>query len=229
MLSAMSWSNKPRHRHWGRYHHGNLKEALLKAARDLVAECGPQGFSLAEAARRAGVSPAAPYRHFTDRQALMAEIARQGFASLATRLHEGWNDGLPDPPTAFLRMGAAYLAFANEEPAAYAAMFLSGVAPAVLPELRETADRAFAVLVGAASRLGGQQPDGSPAEARQIALHMWALAHGIATLAASGAGAGKGLLSPDDAKKLLEAGCAIYLAGLRIGAGRKSANPAANR
>ena len=210
----MSWSNKHRHRPWGRYHHGNLKEALIKAARDLVAEFGPQGFSLAEAARRAGVSAAAPYRHFTDRGALMGEIARQGFATLSSKLHEAWNDGMPDPLTAFLRMGEAYVAFAAEDPAAYAAMFQSGVAPAEPSELRVVADKAFAILVAAASRLGGRQLDGSPADPRTVALHIWALSHGIATLCQSG-GRG-GLISPDSARKLLEAGAATYLAGLQV-------------
>ena len=216
----MSWSNKHRQRPWGRYHHGNLKEALIKAARDLVAEFGPQGFSLAEAARRAGVSAAAPYRHFTDRQALMGEIARQGYGTLAGRLHEAWNDGLPDAASAFLRMGTAYVSFAAGEPAAYAAMFQNGPAPAQPPELREAADKAFAILVGAAGRLGARQPDGTPADPRAMALHMWALAHGIATLC--GQRAGTGLLSANDAQRLLEAGAATYLAGLQVRIGRRS-------
>ena len=177
----MTWPRKPR-RPWARYHHGNLKEALLEAARALVAEFGPQGFSLAEAARRAGVSAAAPYRHFTDRQALMGEIARQGYVTLGAKLHEAWNDGMPDPATAFLRMGSAYIGFAASDPAAYAAMFQSGLQPAEPPALREAADKAFAILVAAASRLGARQVDGAPADPRQIALHVWALAHGMATL-----------------------------------------------
>ena len=216
----MSWSNKHRQRPWGRYHHGNLKEALVKAARDLAAEFGPQGFSLAEAARRAGVSAAAPYRHFTDRQALMSEVARQGFTNLLTKLHEAWNDGLPDAATAFLRMGSSYVAFAAEEPAAYAAMFQSGVAPGEPAELRKVADGAFAVLVAAASRLGARKLDGTAADPRHMALHVWALAHGIATLGQSGAG--RGLLSASDAQRLFEAGVATYLTGLQVTIRRKS-------
>lgn len=215
----MSWRDKHRNRPWGRYHHGNLKEALVQAARDLVAEFGPQGFSLAEAARRAGVSAAAPYRHFTDRQALMGEVARQGFATLASKLHESWNDGLPEPSTAFLRMASAYVAFAAEEPAAYAAMFQSGVTPAEPPELRQAAEAAFAILVGAASRLGGRRLDGGPADPRRMALHVWALAHGIASLCRSGAGGG--LLSASDAQRLLEAGVATYLGGLQVRIGSR--------
>src|ERR671911_2915087 len=115
---------------WGKhgergYHHGNLKEALLQAALDLIAEKGPSGFTFAEAARAAGVSPAAPYRHFRDRDALMAEVAARGFMKFAIELERAWDGGKPDPVAAFIRLGRAYLAFARFEPAYYAAMFES--------------------------------------------------------------------------------------------------------
>ena len=218
----MSW-----HKHrrpWGRYHHGNLKEALIEAARALVAEFGPQGFSLAEAARRAGVSAAAPYRHFTDRQALMGEIARQGYLTLGSKLHEAWNDGLPNPATAFLRMGAAYLSFAASDPAAYAAMFQSGLTPSEPPALKEASDKAFAILVAAASRLGARQPGGgAPADPRQIALHVWALAHGMATLCKSGNSTGPFTL--EEAQRILQAGAITYLAGSQVRIGPVSRPP----
>ena len=192
----------------------------MEAARALVAEFGPHGFSLAEAARRAGVSAAAPYRHFTDRNALMGEIARQGYLALGGKLHEAWNDGLPDPASAFLRMGSAYISFAASDPAAYAAMFHSRLTPMEPPALREAADKSFAILVAAASRLGARQLNGEPADARQIALHVWALAHGIATLCMSGSG--DRLFTQDEGQRLLQAGATTYLAGsqVRIGASR---------
>src|ERR1700744_2064173 len=68
------------------YHHGDLKRALTSAALSLVAERGPKGFSLTEAARRAGVSAAAPYRHFTDKAHLLATVAEQGFLDLPVAL-----------------------------------------------------------------------------------------------------------------------------------------------
>ena len=83
------------------YHHGNLREALIRAALHLIAEKGPAGFTFAEAARSAGVSPAAPYRHFRDRDDLLADVARQGFTRFEAMLGRAWNDGLPDPLTAF--------------------------------------------------------------------------------------------------------------------------------
>ena len=81
----MSWHRHGRGARRG-YHHGNLREALVEAALDLIAEKGPAGFTFAEAARHAGVSPAAPYRHFRDRDELLADVARQGFEQFAAAL-----------------------------------------------------------------------------------------------------------------------------------------------
>ena len=109
----MSWSRGgPRG-----YHHGNLKEALIRAALQLIAEKGPGGFTFAEAARFAGVSPAAPYRHFRDRDELLADVARRGFELFAAALEQAWDGGRPEPSAAFERLGKAYLAFARTEPA----------------------------------------------------------------------------------------------------------------
>ncbi|MFX5734428.1 TetR/AcrR family transcriptional regulator, partial [Acinetobacter baumannii] len=85
--------------------HGNLKEALVQAALDLIANKGPAGFTFAEAARSAGVSPAAPYRHFRDRDELLASVAQQGFEQFESQLTAAWDDGRPDTPTAFQRVG----------------------------------------------------------------------------------------------------------------------------
>ena len=90
-------SNYPRWRRPRTYHHGNLKKVLLEAARKLIEQHGPIGFSLTEAARLAGVSPAAPYRHFRDRDALLAEVARNGFERFAAKLDAAWNNGVPTP------------------------------------------------------------------------------------------------------------------------------------
>lgn len=110
------------------YHHGNLREALVEAARALIAEKGPSAFTVAEAARLAGVSPGAPYRHFRDAEALLAEVALRGFELLADALANAWQDGRPDPASAFEALGRAYLAFARTEHAYYAAMFETRIA-----------------------------------------------------------------------------------------------------
>ena len=98
------------------YHHGNLKETLIRAALDLIARKGPSGVTFAEAARFAGVSPAAPYRHFRDRDELLANVALRGFILFEATLTRAWNDGQPDAFAAFERMGRAYLEFARTEP-----------------------------------------------------------------------------------------------------------------
>src|SRR3954469_10407643 len=110
------------------YHHGNLREALIGAALELISTKGPAGFTIAEAARSAGVSPGAPYRHFRDAEALLAEVALRGFERFAAALAVAWNDGRPDRLRAFEALGRAYLAFARQEPAYYAAMFETRIA-----------------------------------------------------------------------------------------------------
>src|SRR3569833_466452 len=99
----MTWDHDPPGGHRRGYHHGNLREALMKAALDLIAAKGTAGFTFAEAARAAGVSPAAPYRHYRDRDALMADVARRGFEAFADALTRAWDDGRPDVLSAFGR------------------------------------------------------------------------------------------------------------------------------
>lgn len=195
------------------YHHGNLKEALLQAALDLIAEKGPGGFTFAEAARAAGVSPAAPYRHFRDRDELLASIAERGFNEFEKKLSEAWDDGKPDLFTAFERLGRAYLTFARDEPAFYSAMFESGLPADTNPALLEASERAFAVIRATAERLTALSPPGvTRPPALMVALHIWSMSHGVASLFARGDAARRKLpMSPED---LLEAGVLIYLKGL---------------
>ena len=154
----MSWSRQGGRSGPRGYHHGNLKEALIRAALELIAEKGPAGFTFAEAARWAGVSPAAPYRHFRDRDELLADVARRGFDRFETVLAAAWDGGRPDVFTAFDRVGKAYLHFAKTEPAYYSAMFEAGIPPEANPELRDAGDRAFAVLRSATERLVATMP-----------------------------------------------------------------------
>jgi len=203
----MSWSRGPRG-----YHHGNLKEALIRAALELIAEKGPAGFTFAEAARWAGVSPAAPYRHYRDRDDLLADVARRGFELFADALTKAWDDGRPDPMTAFERMGKAYLAFAQAEPAYYSAMFETGIAPNTSAELAAAGDRAFATIRTAAEHIIARLPAGRRPPALMVALHVWSLSHGVASLFGRGDAARRPL--PMSADELLEAGVLVYLRGL---------------
>jgi AcrR family transcriptional regulator len=201
------------HRRRG-YHHGDLREALIAAALDLIAEKGPVGFTVAEAARAAGVSPAAPYRHFRDRDELMADVARRGFVRFEAELDQAWNDGLPDPLAAFNRVGKAYLAFARSEPAYYSAMFEAGLPLHAYPDLVEAGERAFAVLRRAAEALAARLPAAQRPPGLMMGLHIWSLSHGIASLFARGDAARRKL--PMSAEDLLEAGILVYLRGLGI-------------
>jgi AcrR family transcriptional regulator len=196
------------------YHHGNLKEALVRAALELIAQKGPAGFTFAEAARWAGVSPAAPYRHFRDRDELMADVARRGFELFEAALRRAWDEGRPDPSTAFENLGKAYLEFARKEPAYYSAMFEAGIPLDANPEFREAGDRAFAVLRGATEALIATMPVGKRPPVMMMALHVWALSHGIASLFGRGDAASRRL--PMQPEELLEAGVLLYLRGLGL-------------
>jgi len=196
------------------YHHGNLKEALMKAALDLIGEKGPAGFTFAEAARWAGVSPAAPYRHFRDRDELLGSVALQGFERFAAMLTTAWNDGKPTTRKAFDNLGKAYLAFARTEPAYYSAMFEAGVPLQSNPELQAAGDRAFGVLRTATETLIAEMPARSRPPVLMMALHIWSLSHGIASLFGRGDAARRTL--PMTPEELLEAGTLIYLRGLGL-------------
>ena len=214
----MSWSG-PADGGSGRrgYHHGNLREALVEAALELIAAKGPAGFTVAEAARAAGVSPAAPYRHFRDADALLAEVALRGFDRFAERLAKAWNKGRPEPVRAFEDLGRAYLAFARDVPAFYAAMFDSRIAAENHPGLQTASDSAFAVLREAADQVSATLPTGRRPPSLMMALHIWALSHGIASLfVREGASRRKLPMPPED---LLEAGVLLYLQSLGLAGG----------
>jgi AcrR family transcriptional regulator len=217
----MSWSKRGSGGGFGRrgYHHGNLREALIQGALDLIAQKGPAGFTIAEAARSAGVSPAAPYRHFRDRDELVADVARRGFEHLETALKTAWADGKPTPLRAFENLGRAYLAFAREEPAYYAAMFEAGTPPAATPELRQAGDAALGALRHAAEVVCATLPQERRPPALMVALHIWSMAHGIATLfGRRDAGNRPMPMSPEE---LLEAAVLVYFQGLGIGPAEK--------
>ena len=195
------------------YHHGNLRHALVAATLKLIEERGPLGFTLAEAARAAGVSNAAPYRHFRGRDELVEEVAAQGFVLFADRLERAWNDGRPSALSGFMATGRAYLDFARENPGYYVAMFESGVAITANPELARAADRALSVLVRAAERLAAPLPAERRPPATMVANHIWALSHGVVELFARGRPGGR---APYSADEMLESATVIYLRGLGV-------------
>lgn len=195
------------------YHHGNLRQALVDATSALIQEKGPQAFTLAEAARLAGVSPAAPYRHFKGRDDLLEEVARQGFVDFADRLTAAFDDGKPRALTAFLRTGQAYLDFAADRPGYYMAMFESGISVAGNADLAAASDRAQGVLISAAEALATRLPADKRPPARMVANHIWALSHGVVELFSRGK---PGSRSPVAPSEMLESGAIIYLRGLGL-------------
>lgn len=195
------------------YHHGNLRQALVDAALDLIAEKGPQGFTLSEAAKAADVTPAAVYRHFAGRDDLIAEIARQGYDIFAALMEFAYNNGQPTALAAFEATGRAYLAFARKYPGHYKAMFESGLSMHAHPDLASVSARARAVLERAAERLSQHLPADRRPPATMFSAHVWALSHGVVELFLRG---NPGSASPFPPEDLLEAGIGIYLRGLGL-------------
>lgn len=195
------------------YHHGNLREAMVAAALRLIGERGPGGFSFAEVARLVGVSGAAPYRHFRDRNALVAEVAREGFARFEAALRAAWDEGRPHPVRALENCLRAYLEFAKREPAFYAAMFEPGFPLEQDAALAAAGDRAFAVLRAAAEAVIRTLPAANRPPALMVALHIWSMAHGMAALFIDGPN-GKRRRVPMSPEELMEAGLLIYLQSL---------------
>jgi AcrR family transcriptional regulator len=163
------------------YHHGHLREALLQAAIQLIAEVGPAGFTLREVARRAGVSHNAPYRHFADREELLAAVAAQGFRELDGAMlnvvrHQR------SSVARLKRAGLAYVEFALRRPEHFTVMFDAAVSEHKTPDSAQAAEQAFGTLLGLVKSCQdeGRLPSG---DVHQFALLAWSMVHGVAKLA----------------------------------------------
>jgi len=195
------------------YHHGNLREALVQSCLTLIEAKGPTGFSLSEAAREAGVTPAAVYRHFAGREDLIAEAAHQGYDIFGDLMEHAYDGGQPSALTAFLKTGRAYLAFANKFPGHYVAMFESGISIQRNPALNASATRALGVIEKAAADLSQHIPADRRPPPQMFSAHIWALSHGVVELFSRGSPGTKSPFPPED---LLETGIGIYLRGLGL-------------
>ncbi|MBY6047023.1 TetR/AcrR family transcriptional regulator [Vannielia litorea] len=195
------------------YHHGNLRQALVEAAIRLIEEKGPQGFTLSEAAKDAGVTPAAVYRHFEGREDLLAEVAKQGYAIFGDVMEHAYDEGQPSAIASFEATGRAYLAFARKFPGHYQAMFEAGLSLARDPDLARGAARAQAVLERAAAGLADRLPPEKRPPAAMFSAHIWAMSHGVVELFARGSPGTRAPFPPED---LLESGIGIYLRGLGL-------------
>ncbi|MFH9938391.1 TetR/AcrR family transcriptional regulator [Streptomyces murinus] len=157
----------------GTYHHGDLRAACLRAARELLEEDGAAGLSLRAVARRAGVSAAAPYRHFADRDALVSAVAAQGYRELAGHLAAAHPS--PTTPDELAAVAVAYVRFALDRPALFRVMFAEPCDPD--DEERVGATTAISEYVHGIVRgaFPGADPD-------VLSTTVWALVHGLAFL-----------------------------------------------
>jgi AcrR family transcriptional regulator len=162
------------------YHHGSLPQVLIEVSLDLIAESGLESFSLARAAKAAGVSVAAPYRHFANKAALLGAIARSGFEELGATLRTAADQYPDDPVESLLEQGSAYIGFVVSRPALASVMFSTrGRDPQSNAGLA-----ALAVLGETLARL---ERDGRLAVPLDTALRAtWALVHGLAMLHTGG-------------------------------------------
>ncbi|MBV2361100.1 TetR/AcrR family transcriptional regulator [Thalassococcus sp. CAU 1522] len=195
------------------YHHGNLRQALVDSALTLIEEKGPTGFTLSEAAKQAGVTPAAVYRHFAGREDLIAEAARQGYEIFVELMEYAYQTGQPSALAAFEATGRAYLAFARRHPGHYIAMFESGISVNHSPELAAVSSRAWSVLEKAAEQLSQTLPPDRRPPPSMFSAHIWALSHGVVELFARNS---PGRQSPYPPEDLLESAIGVYLRGLGL-------------
>ncbi|MGW5655017.1 TetR/AcrR family transcriptional regulator [Streptomyces humi] len=171
------------------HHHGDLRNSLLRASLELVGERGPHGFTLAEASRRAGVSVTAPYKHFADRDALLAELATQGFRE--RNRFAAAVKGIEDPAEQLATFAAAYVRFAAEEPALFDVTFNAGLDKSRFSELATAGDEVARLLPPVARQLAS-----TPDAAFDLLLRIAAAAHGVAVFLRQGLfGAGSAVLS----------------------------------
>lgn len=179
---------RPRRKRPSSYHHGDLPRALLDAALHLVETEGPEALTLRAVAREAGVSQAAPYRHFANKEAILAAVAEEGFRALMAAMREAV-DACGAVPLARLRaVGVGYVTFATSHRSHFRVMFGRGVVDrSRFPALRQVAADTLAMVVDAIAgcQRAGLVRDDEPA--RDLALMAWSCVHGLSALLVEGA------------------------------------------
>lgn len=158
------------------YHHGDLRAQLISAVRDLVEQHGPDGFSVAEAARRAGVSSAAPYKHFADRPALLRAVVAEALDRLRVDMEQAVAQHPTGSVAGVAAIGQAYVDFARKRPGVFRLIFALTEGHEDAPELHTKGQACLAVVTGAVARVLGR-----PMEDPLVQYHaymLWALVHG---------------------------------------------------
>lgn len=159
-----------------KYHHGDLREQLLEAVRALIEERGLDGFSIAEACRRAGVSTAAPYKHFRDRHEILRGVVLHAMERLRGAMRAAADAHEPRSADRIVAVGRAYVDFARAEPAVFGAIFGRAEAHEDAPDLRKLGDETFGVVAGVVADRMRLAPDDPQVTARAYAL--WCFVHG---------------------------------------------------
>ena len=196
------------------YHHGDLARALREEALVLLDEVGPEGLTLREVARRAGVSHAAPYRHYPDKAALLTALAVEGIGLLAVAIASALEAAGPDLRARFLAAGYAYVQFSIEHRAHFKAAFLTTEVDPGSAEIVQASQACFGLLL---RYIDEAQSAGyfGPGDPMEIATAVWAMHQGLASLAAFGALARLG-----DLRAVSDAAHARLLDGLVVGPDR---------
>ena len=167
------------------YHHGDLRRAVIETAQEMLREEKGWQFTLREVARRAGVSHAAPYKHFPDKSALLAELATLGFHSLREEVSGAIAKPAQSARAELVTAAKAYIAFGSANPSLYRLMFSADVDKTASTALHEAGTSAFAVLLGVLER-GQKSGDFRKRPVETQATASWALIHGYTMLAIEG-------------------------------------------
>lgn len=168
------------------YHHGDLRRALVDAALEILRGKGPSELTLREAARAAGVSRAAPYRHFADKQALLAAVAARGFRLLGEAMRAATGEAEQTPALRFRALGEAYVQFALRNAALFQLMFRQvPLGRTDYPDLEAAAQETFGLLI-AAIRSGQEAGELAEGDAQGYAIAAWCLVHGLSDLLING-------------------------------------------
>jgi AcrR family transcriptional regulator len=177
-------ANKPTRK---TYHHGDLRRQLIAAAERIIVERGVEGFTLREAARRVGVSPAAPSHHFNDANGLLTEVALLGFRDFAEALAAADKRGGKDPMRRLYEQGEAYVRFAMRYPARFQLMFRIDKHDRTNAEFVRVSQRSFGILENAIRAATGTSPDRelSP-DGKGLLIAVWSMVHGYCHLAFGG-------------------------------------------
>jgi AcrR family transcriptional regulator len=171
-----------------RFHHGDLREALIAATRELLIEHGPDGFTLADACRRAGVTTAAPYKHFRDKQEILEEIVLRGFEKLTSAntkaVEEGGPGTIAGTIAGITAMGISYLEFAVAQPAVFRLMFGHKSEIRKVKEVDEAGKQCLKHVIDEVASYSRKH--GHTADADAIALRLWTFVHGASSLELDG-------------------------------------------